>query len=119
MIAWGIRLTNRALKTGTWGRSGIAAAAALFCAFPAIAATPAGTGIVNTATLTFNGERSNVALQSNTVSLQTATLLDVTVAADRDAVTAAAGTNALGFVVANPGNSAQDYAIAAAGIAGT
>ena len=102
---------------GTAARGVIAAAAAILCAFaPARAQqTAAGTDIVNTATLRFDADGANQSRQSNTVSLVTAKVLDVTVTADRDTLAVNAGsTSAVAFLVANGGNAAEDYAITAA-----
>lgn len=59
---------------------------ALVAATPAIAAIPAGTPIANTATLTFDSDGAPQRLASNTVTLVSAELLDVTIVAERPSI---------------------------------
>lgn len=98
--------------TGRKGSRCVTAAVALFAASPAIAATPAGTPIANTATMTRTTDGGVEALASNTVTLTTAEILDVTIAADRATATARNGeTVAIGFVLTNTGNGQEDYLV--------
>lgn len=109
-------------SNGGIGRSAslcILASVAALAAAPAFAATPAGTPIANTAKLTFTAaDGSTPALTSNTVTLPTAEILDVTIAADAPTrPTRGNETVAVGFVVTNTGNGAEDYTLAVASAA--
>ena len=102
---------------GTWHRASVCLclcvlAPTLLASVPAVAATRAGTGIANTATLSWNDgtERST---PSNTVSLLTAEILDVTITAERSAIAVKPGDAvAASFVVTNTGNGAEDFTLA-------
>ncbi|WP_294047594.1 hypothetical protein [Sphingomonas sp.] len=87
------------------------AALALAMVAPAHAATRAGTAIANTATLTVGNGADRQSLPSNTVTLTTAELLDVTVAADRPTIAATGAEIAVGYVVVNTGNGAEDFVL--------
>ena len=91
----------------------IAPAALCLCVVPTIghAATRAGTGIANTATLSWTDGTPRSVL-SNTVTVTTAELLDVTIVADRPSIAVKSGDAvAAGFVVTNTGNGAEDFAL--------
>jgi uncharacterized repeat protein (TIGR01451 family) len=100
-------------SNGGIGRKGarcVTAAVALLAASPAIAATPAGTPIANTATLTRTTDGGVEALASNTVTLTAAEILNVTITADQATATTRNGeTVAVGFVLTNTGNGQEDY----------
>ncbi|MDO7841313.1 hypothetical protein [Sphingomonas immobilis] len=86
--------------------------AACLCLFaaPAVAATQAGTSIVNIATLNWNQDGQPKTIPSNTATLVTAETLDVTITADRAAASAPTGTTtAVGFLVINTGNGSEDF----------
>ena len=88
--------------------------AGLLTPSPVTASTAAGPSIANTATLTFTIDGTAKAVTSNTVTLQAAEILNVTIAADRATVaTRGTGTVAVGFVVANGGNGQEDFVLAA------
>ncbi|WP_277970101.1 hypothetical protein [Sphingomonas echinoides] len=102
---------NRRYAPGCFVAS--AAAAAVLAATPALAATQAGSAIANTATLTATTDGgAPQSLRSNTVTLTTAEILDVAIAADRaTAETRGGETAAVGFVVTNTGNGQEDYTV--------
>ncbi|MGY2733727.1 hypothetical protein [Sphingomonas sp. UYP23] len=94
----------------------LAALLALAVATPAMAAVPAGTPIVNTAELTFEmgGRAQKVA--SNTVTLVSAELLDVTITAERPSLAVQSQAQvAVPFVVVNTGNGTQSFALTITG----
>lgn len=103
--------------SGTQGNGGKALRAAvrllaLGVATPAFAAVPAGTGIVNTAAMTFDMGGQARSIASNTVTLLSAELLDVTIVAERPAVSILASDQiALPFLVTNSGNGTEDFAL--------
>lgn len=104
-------------SSGRIGRTAalcVAASVVAFAAAPARAATPAGTPIANTAKLTFAAaDGSTPTLTSNTVTLPTAEILNVTIAADMPTrATRGNETVAVGFVVTNTGNGKEDYTLA-------
>lgn len=85
----------------------------LAAATPANAVTPAGTPIVNTATLAFDADGIVQRLTSNTVTLTSAELLDVTIAAERPSVAVqSAAQLAVPFLITNTGNGTQTFALA-------
>lgn len=95
-------------------QGGIAVAALFLCtvATPTIAATPAGTNIVNTATLSWTSDGQPRTAASNIVTVTTAEILDVTIAADRTSVAAQpSDLVAVGFLVTNTGNGVEDFAL--------
>lgn len=107
-------------KTTVAGMKGmqghVASAALCLCLVPGIAsaATRAGTGIANTATLTWN-DGTPRSVPSNTVTVTTAELLDVTIAADQPTIAVTGGaTVAAGFVVTNTGNGAENFTLTVA-----
>lgn len=88
---------------------------ALGVATPALAATPAGTGIANTATMQFYVSGQAQTIPSNTVTLVSAEILDVAIVAERPAVAVLASDQvAVPFLVTNSGNGAEDFALALA-----
>jgi uncharacterized repeat protein (TIGR01451 family) len=112
-------MATRVITAGKMRAGDAIAVAALLCAFipcPALAATTqAGTGIVNTARLSYDINGAPQSQPSNTVSLTAAEILDVSVVADRDSVAVSTSSApAIGFVVTNNGNGTEGYAIAAA-----
>lgn len=87
----------------------------LVAATPATAAVPAGTPIVNTAALTFDAGGAPQRIASNTVTLLSAELLDVTIQAERPSVAIQSASQfAVPFVVTNSGNGTQSFALAVA-----
>lgn len=85
--------------------------AAILLAGPASAGTRAGTGIANTATLSWN-DGTDRSIPSNTVSLLTAEILDVAIVAEHPGIAVTPGdAAAVSFVVTNTGNGAEDFAL--------
>lgn len=94
-------------------RSVLASLVALVAAAPAAAAIPAGVPITNIAALTFDQDGRTQSVSSNTVTLISAELLDVTIAAERASVSLQSTTQAaVPFVVTNTGNGRQSFALA-------
>jgi uncharacterized repeat protein (TIGR01451 family) len=91
-----------------------AAALCLAAATPVLAQSGAGTIIVNTAILHFDQAGKPIAVNSNTVTLTTAEILDVTIAAERDTGVTTAGVVALPFHVTNTGNGPEGFTLTAA-----
>ncbi|WP_375396920.1 hypothetical protein [uncultured Sphingomonas sp.] len=88
---------------------------ALAPAGAAFAATRAGASIANIATLSWSDNGQPRSVPSNTVSLTAAEVLDVTIAAERAQMAVAPGAIvAVGFVVTNTGNGAEDFALTVA-----
>lgn len=95
-------------------QGGIAVAALCLCtvATPGFAATPAGTNIVNTATLSWTSDGQPRTAASNIVTVTTAEILDVSITADRTSVAAQpSDTVAIGFLATNTGNGTEDFAL--------
>jgi uncharacterized repeat protein (TIGR01451 family) len=82
---------------------------------PVVAATPAGTRIANTATMTSGPTGSRVTQSSNTTVLTTDELLDVAIVAQSATVpvAATAASVAIPFLVTNQSNGAEAYRITA------
>lgn len=90
----------------------VAFAIAALATTPATAQTKAGTAIANTATLTYVAKAGAQSLPSNTVTLNTSELLNVTIVADHPTIaTRGDATVAVGFVVTNTGNGHEDFAL--------
>ncbi|TPG56713.1 hypothetical protein EAH76_02570 [Sphingomonas glacialis] len=81
-----------------------------------MAAVPAGTPIVNTAALTFEMNGSAQQVASNTVTLVSAELLDVTITAERPSLAVQSQAQvAVPFVIVNTGNGPQSFALTITG----
>lgn len=107
-------------RTGARGTGGMMLRAAVRllafgAATPALAAIPAGTGIVNTATMSITVGGQPLTIPSNSVTVLSAEMLDVTIVAERPAVSVLASDQiAVPFLVTNTGNGTEEFALALA-----
>lgn len=89
-----------------WRRGTAGLLLALACAaHPALAQTPAGTQIVNTARLT--ADTPAVAIDSNSVAMTVGAVIDAAIVAER----ATQGPGEVAFTIRNPGNAAAAFAV--------
>lgn len=117
-MAWTLSVTGTIASVQQRKRRQLAVATLCLCvpglAGRASAATPAGAAIINSATLRWSDAQPQSTV-SNTVTLITAEVLDVTIAADRATIAVATpDVLAAGFVVTNTGNGQEDFALTVA-----